>query len=313
MINEDRLDCGAFGSCGGTGPAGWHAAAAMTTQARTALLTVFTLVAFAANSVIGRQGLLSGDIGAGTFAAARLGAGALALLAFCGPRRAWDGGGWPSSFALVGYAFLFSYAYLAVDAGTGALILFTVVQVTMLGWGWLQGERLRAAQWSGLALALGAMGWWLWPRAGSPALAGTLAMAAAGIGWGVYSIQGLGSVDPVARTAGNFLRSALLAAAVLPLLLLWRGERAPGLEGLGWAALTGAVTSGMGYVLWYRALQGLTSSQAGVAQLTVPVIAAAGGVLLLDEPATPRFVMAAGLILVGVALATLRGRRVESE
>ncbi len=280
----------------------------MPSQHRTLLLTIATLVAFAANSVIGRQGLLSGDIGAAGFAAARLGAGASALLVLCGPARAWAAGDWPSTVALVGYAFLFSYAYLEVDAGSGALILFTVVQVTMLGWGRLRGERLRAAQWTGLALALGAMAWWLWPRSGSPPLAGTLAMGAAGIGWGVYSIQGLGSLDPVGRTAGNFVRSALLAGMVLPLLLFWRPEPVPGWEGLGWAALTGAVTSGLGYVLWYKALRGLTSSQAGIAQLTVPVIAAAGGVLLLNEVATARFMIAAVLILTGVALATFQAR-----
>ena len=267
------------------------------------VLTGLTLVCFAANSVIGRQGLLSGDIGAGSFALARLVSGALFLLLLCGPRRTLRGGDWPSALALAGYALCFSYAYLRIDAGAGALILFAVVQVTMLGAAHLRGDRLGTRQALGLLLAMGALAYWLWPSAASPDPLGTLAMAAAGVGWGLYSLLGLGGGDPVQRTAGNFWRGALLTGLVLPLLLLQEPEPLPGLRGLGWAVLTGAVTSGLGYVLWYAALKGLRASQASIAQLTVPVLAALGGILFLGEPVSLEFTLVAAAVLLGVAMA----------
>ena len=274
----------------------------------TKILTVVTLIAFAANSVIGRQGLLSGGIGAGTFACARVLFGALALSALVGPRRCLEKGDWKSAIALVAYAYCFSFAYLEVEAGPGALILFAVVQITMLGCALLRGEWLRPIQWCGLALAMGALTWWLWPKSGSPALGGCLTMGLAGIGWGTYSLLGVGKSNPVLRTAGNFLRAAPLALGTLVIVQVLRPEPIPDRVGLAWAALTGAVTSGMGYVLWYTALKGLSVSQAGIAQLTVPVIAAGSGILFLGEPATITFGLTALFVLLGVGLATLQRR-----
>ena len=282
-----------------------HARSCMPHPSRTQVLTAATLIAFAANSVIGRQGLLSGDIGAGTFACARVIFGALALVVLVGPRRSLQAGDWPAAIALVGYAYCFSYAYLEVGAGAGALVLFAVVQVTMLGFALYKGERLQPIQWGGLVLALSALAWWLWPRSGSPALGSCLTMALAGLGWGTYSLLGVGRSSPVQRTAGNFLRAVPLSVGVLLVMSWIRPEPSPGVVGIGWAALTGAVTSGFGYVLWYTALRGLSASHAGIAQLTVPVIAAGGGIAFLGEPATASFAWAASLILLGVGLATV--------
>lgn len=272
-------------------------------------LTAFTMIAFAANSVLGRLGLQGGDIGAGSFALIRLISGALVLALLVTPPRTLGSGSWKGGMALFIYAAFFSYAYLQLTAGTGALILFTVVQITMVGAGLLSGERFTLLQWTGLLSALFALGWLLSPGLEAPPIMGALVMAIAGIGWGIYSLLGRNTgADPTHNTAGNFLRASLIGlACLLPLILFIIPEQRPGLPGVIWAILSGALTSGLGYALWYKALKQLSATRAGIAQLTVPVIAALSGVLFLQEPMTWRFALSSLIILGGVGLATLTG------
>lgn len=272
---------------------------------RIALLTALAMIAFAANSVLGRLALIEGEIGAGGFALIRLISGAvvLVLLVFLQSRR--PGGSWSGGLALLTYAGFFSYAYLALPAGTGAVILFAIVQVTMIGFGIFKGERPTLLQWLGLTLAFAALIWLVSPGVEAPSLIATLSMAIAGIGWGIYSLLGRGGGDPTAATAGNFIRAALIAGLVSPGILYVSPEVLTSPRGATLAVLSGAVTSGLGYAIWYTALKGLTATRAGIAQLSVPAIAAAGGVLFLSEPITLRFALATALILGGVALATL--------
>jgi len=276
---------------------------------RTLLLTALAMIAFAANSVLGRLGLVDGGIGAGSFALIRLVSGALALSMIAGPTRSLRAGSWTGAFALFTYAAFFSYAYLALSAGTGALILFAVVQITMVGAGLLAGERLSPLQWAGMFIALLALVWLLSPGIDTPPLLAAGAMAIAGVGWGGYSLIGRQATgadnDPTRRTAGNFLRASLVAALCLPLVFLIHPEPMPEHYGVLLAILSGAITSGLGYAIWYSALRSLEATKAGIAQLTVPALAALGGVLFLSEPVSFRFALSSGLILAGVGVATL--------
>ena len=281
-------------------------------SSRTFILTALAMIAFAANSVIGRLGLVEGGIGAGSFAMIRLASGALVLALIVGPARSLSAGSWQAALALLTYAAFFSYAYLALPAGTGALILFAMVQITMVGAGLMAGERLNPLQWSGMAAAGAALVWLLSPGLDTPPLLAASAMAISGIGWGLYSLmgrKGTGSAnDPTQSTAGNFLRATVLAALCLPLALLVHPEPLPQARGILLAILSGAVTSGLGYVIWYMALRNLAATKAGIAQLTVPAIAALGGILFVNEPISWRFILASALILSGVGVATLTGR-----
>ena len=272
---------------------------------QTAALTSLAMIAFAANSVIGRLGLLGGDIGGGTFALFRILAGAITLVILVRPKLS-EAGSWKSGAALFTYAAFFSYAYISLPAGTGALILFALVQITMLGAGLLAGERLTALQWTGVTVAIAALIWLLLPGLSAPDPIGAGAMAIAGIAWGAYSLFGRGAGDPGVNTAGNFIRASVIAIALLiPAVTFIIPEQIPGAHGIFWAVVSGALTSGIGYVIWYAALRGLTATRAGIAQLTVPAIAALGGILFLAEPITARFFWSSALILGGVALATL--------
>ena len=275
-------------------------------------LTALAMIAFAANSVIGRLGLVEGGIGAGSFAMIRLASGALVLALIVGPVRSLAAGSWQAALALLAYAAFFSYAYLALPAGTGALILFAMVQITMVGAGLVAGERLGTLQWSGMAMAGLALIWLLSPGLDTPPLLAASAMAISGIGWGLYSLMGRAGTgsenDPTQRTAGNFLRASVLAALCLPVALLAYPEPVPHTKGILLAILSGAVTSGLGYVIWYMALRDLAATKAGIAQLTVPAIAALGGILFLYEPISIRFVLASVLILAGVGIATMTGK-----
>ena len=269
-------------------------------------LTILALIAFAGNSVLARLALAEGDIGAGGYTAIRLVSGAAMLLVLVRPRIAWVFGTWPGALALLGYAAGFSYAYLSLSTGTGALILFALVQITMLGAGFRTGERLGAVQWAGVALAFAGLTVLLSPSLDAPSPSGALLMAIAGVSWGMYSLIGRSGGDPTARTAGNFARASLLALPLAAIAIV--AEDAPTMLGVIFAILSGAVTSGLGYAVWYRALPHLSASRAGVVQLSVPPLAATGGILLLSEPLTLPFASASLFILLGIWLAGWNAR-----
>jgi drug/metabolite transporter (DMT)-like permease len=279
------------------------------------LVVLFTLIAFAANSLLCRVALGRHLIDPVSFTTVRLASGAVALWfllrastgSFAAPATKASRGTWGSGLALFVYAGAFSLAYLSLSTGTGALILFGMVQVTMLGAALKSGERPGLAQSIGIAAAILGLVYLVLPGISAPDPGGALLMAPAGVAWGVYSIRGRGATSPASMTAGNFLRSvppALVASAVaLPTI---HGE----LAGLLLALVSGVVTSGLGYVLWYRALKNLTTTQASVVQLVVPVLAAFGGVVFLSEQVSTRLVAASALILGGVATTLVRGRSV---
>lgn len=278
---------------------------------RLLLLIALTMVAFAANSVLNRAALAAGGIDAVSFATIRLWSGAVVLVLLGLMLRGRVALGGPGRVAgvlgLVFYIYGFSVAYVALDAGLGALILFGTVQVTMFGGSLLGGERPPLLRWLGAVMAFGGLGWLLWPGGGLElSLLHGAAMVLAGVGWGIYSLAGRGARDPLLATGANFVLAApigLLLGLVLP-----GGSEAvaPEISGIGLAVVSGAVTSGLGYALWYHVLPQVTGSIAAVAQLTVPVIAMAGGMVLLGEAVTADFVVAALIVLGGVGLSVLR-------
>ena len=275
---------------------------------RLAALTVLAMLAFAGNSLLCRAALKHTPIDAATFTTVRLVAGAIALWLLVALRRkqAWRAGNWLSALALFVYAAGFSYAYLSLPAATGALLLFGAVQATMIGHAWLKGERLAPAQLGGMGLAFGGLAGLLMPGMSAPPMAGAALMLAAGAAWGIYSLRGRGGGNPIEITAGNFLRAAPMA--LLLSAVAWE-HAAWSSAGLGYAAASGALASGMGYALWYTALPGLRATQAATVQLSVPVLAAFGAVLLLDEAATLRLVLASVAILGGIALVIWNQRK----
>ncbi len=277
----------------------------MPTALRLFLITTLVMIAFAANSVLGRLGLIGTDIGAGSFALIRVISGAAVLLLICTLQSKRVTGTWAGGIALLAYAAFFSYAYIALSAGMGAIILFALVQLTMLGWGLFQGERLSTLQWAGFVVAIAALIWLVSPSIEAPPLLATAAMAIAGMGWGAYSLLGRGVSDPTAATAGNFLRASALGLPILVLTISFAPEPLPPTDGTLIAVVSGAVTSGLGYVIWYSVVKQLSASRAGIAQLSVPAIAAIGGVLFLSEPITLRFALSTLAILGGVGLAVL--------
>jgi drug/metabolite transporter (DMT)-like permease len=268
------------------------------------LLTALTMMAFAANSVLNRWAVGPGHIGAVEFAMVRLVAGAVTLSALV----LWQRGAlvWPGArgrvagvLGLSAYLVGFSLAYRGLDAGTGALVLFGTVQVTMFAGALVSHEAVPVRRWMGAGLALGGLA--LIAAPGAVEVMPLALMAVAGVGWGIYSLAGRGAVDPQAATAWNFLMALPL---VLPLGLV-TGVAMPDATGVGLAVVSGAVTSGLGYALWYAVLPRLGAARAAVAQLTVPVIAALGGAALLAEVPGLRFWLATVLVLGGVALASL--------
>ena len=276
-------------------------------HARIALLTLLALLAFAGNSLLCRAALAHTGIDAASFTLVRLLSGAvvLGLLAWWRRGGASGRGNWLSALALFAYAAAFSFAYVKLSAAAGALLLFGAVQATMIAHGLWSGERLRPLQVGGLVLACGGLIGLVLPGLSAPPLLAALLMMTAGIAWGVYSLRGRGAGDPLQVTAGNFLR-AVPMAAVLSVLLF--GQASPDPSGLGYAVLSGALASGVGYAIWYTALPFLKSTTAATVQLAVPVIAALGGVLLLAEPLTPRLLAASAAILGGVAMVVLLAR-----
>lgn len=279
--------------------------------------TLVALVAFAANSLLCRLALSERSIDPATFTAVRIASGALVLATLALLRRrdasVLRAGDLGSASALFAYAILFAGAYVVLPTGTGALLLFGAVQTTMLTAAVVRGERPGALQALGIALALGGLVALVAPGLGAPPLLGALAMLGAGVAWGAYSLRGRGGADPLAVTAGNFARALPLALVPLGLVAVAAGTGSPfaphaSVRGLALAAASGGLASGIGYAIWYAALPRLTATRAAVVQLTVPVIAALGGVLWLGEIVTPRLALSTVAILGGVALG-LRRRR----
>ena len=276
---------------------------------RTLALTSLAMMAFAGNSLLCRLALQHTQIDAGSFTAIRLISGALVLWLvtrrFRGNQA--GAGNWLSALALFFYAAAFSFAYLSLPAATGALLLFGAVQATMIGYGLWTGERLRRLQLVGLALALSGLLGLLLPGLSAPPLAGSALMLGAGMAWGIYSLRGKGTGDPMRVTAGNFLRAAPVA---ITLSLLMFGFHGVTLDTTGaWYALaSGGLTSGIGYAIWYTALPALKATTAATVQLSVPVLAALGGIAFLGEPITLRLGLASIAILGGIALVVLQKR-----
>ena len=287
------------------------------TLIRTIVLTALALVAFASNSLLCRVALRGGAIDPASFTTIRMSSGALALVVILLVAKRGGvplTGGWASASLLALYAIAFSFAYVNLSAGTGALVLFAGVQATMMGLALVSGERLRLLEWIGFVIALVGFAALVAPgtQAPSPVAAGLMAMA--GIAWGVYSLRGRRNSDSLAETAGNFVRAAPMAVAVSFLTL--QTSRASG-QGIVLAILSGAIASGVGYVIWYQALRGLSASTASMVQLIVPVLAAIGGIALLSESLSLKMVLSSILILGGVGLALIertksRGPRQET-
>ena len=277
--------------------------------ARILALTSLSMLAFAGNSLLCRLALQQSQLDAGSFTAIRLISGALVLWLMARKFRGSHAGtgNWPSAWALFIYAAAFSFAYVRLPTATGALLLFGAVQATMISYGLWKGERLRALQRVGLALALSGLLGLLLPGLSAPPLGGSVLMLGAGVAWGVYSLRGKGAGDPTRVTAGNFLRAAPIAIA-LSLLMLVLQRVTLDAAGIGYALASGALTSGLGYALWYTVLPALKATTAATVQLSVPVLAALGGIVFLGETVTLRLGLASLAILGGIALVVLQKR-----
>ena len=267
------------------------------------------LVGFAVNSVLCRAALEPEAIDAASFTIVRLASGALvlAVLSLAANRGRWSAahGSWRAALSLFLYAICFSYAYLSLSAGTGALVLFGMVQATMILAGLVGGERPSAAEWLGWLLAIGGLVYLLFPGiAGAPSPGGSVLMGVSGVAWGAYTLLGRNSTNPLAATTNNFIRCLPFLVVVG---LFGGGAMQLSPRGIVLAALSGGVASGIGYACWYRALRGLGSFRGAIVQLPVPALAALGGIMFLSEELTPRLVIASLLILGGIGLA-LRGR-----
>jgi drug/metabolite transporter (DMT)-like permease len=313
-------------------PRGWTSREKAVKPTRIFILTLVAMIAFAGNSLLCRLALKQTSIDAASFTFIRIFSGATALWLIIRIRRRLmvdrtdsplverspnsspvtrhssplQAGNWPSALALFAYAAAFSFAYNSLSAGTGALLLFGAVQATMIVWGLRKGERLHAIQIVGLVVALSGLLVLLFPGLSAPRLSRSILMLGAGVAWGVYSLRGKGERNPASATAGNFLRAVPLAAIVSLILLPWvHLDRA----GISYAVLSGAIASGLGYVIWYTALSGLKATTAATVQLSVPVLAATGGILLLGEPITFRYLVASIAVLGGIALVVLEKNR----
>jgi len=274
---------------------------------RIAGLVLIALLAFAANSILARAALSATSIDPLSFTAIRIGSGALLLAVLVHLRSGPPGrGSWPSALALFAYALLFSLAYRSLGAATGALLLFAAVQLTMLIGAVLRGESMSWRQRAGFALAAGGLATLLLPGLTSPEPASAAMMLTAGAAWGAYSLLARGSGDPTRATAANFLLACLPAAG---LVLIGADSVMLDRDGVLLALASGGLASGLGYAVWYAALRSISTHTAAVAQLAVPVLTAAAGVLLLAEPLQLRLVLAGGAILGGIALVAFPGRR----
>ena len=274
------------------------------------LLVLLTMCAFAANSVLNRIGVAMQGMDPMGFATVRTGAGAAMLWAIVAARAA------PApavvspkrlfgALALAAYMIGFSWAYLTLDAGLGALILFGVLQIVIFGWAVVEGAEIPVLRWVGAAIALGGLTVLLWPAgAMTVPVGGAAAMTLAGIAWAAYTLLGRAEADPLGATASNFLLCLPLVIAAL----LLAGLSSMPIAGILTASIAGAVTSGLGYALWYRILPELPTTLAGIAQLSVPVIAVVAGVVFLAEPLTGRLMISGALVLGGIAISVLARR-----
>lgn len=275
---------------------------------RTLLLTTVAMTAFAGNSLLCRAALRDTAIDAATFTSVRLVSGALMLwllLSLRGNRMAVKQGSWGSALALFVYAGAFSYAYGGLSAAMGALLLFGAVQATMISIGIVRGNRPRLLQWTGFMVAFCGLVGLLLPGLTAPPLFSSLVMISAGIAWGVYSLRAKGAGEPTAVTTGNFIRAVPMT---LVLSVVMMSDVSIDMAGMGYAIASGAVASGMGYAVWYMALPLLQATTAATVQLSVPVIAAVGGVLVLSEPLTIRLTVAGFAILGGIAVVIFAGQ-----
>lgn len=282
-------------------------------ESRLIALTSLVMVAFAMNSLLCREALASNAIGVADFTVARLVSGAVTLWLLVavtrGKRRI--GGTWLSAVALFGYAVCFSFAYVTLSAGTGALLLFGAVQIAMISWGLMRGERFTALEWLGVLSAFFGLVWFVAPGVEAPPLWGAILMVVSGVFWAVYSLRGRGVTDPTGDTAGNFVRSIPLVGV----LYLFSHDSAVSATWEGWALAisSGALASGLGYALWYLVLPRLTAGTAATVQLSVPIIAAVGGVLFLGEAFSSRLAVASMVVLGGIFLFIQSGRRASQE
>ena len=283
---------------------------------RVAVLTLVSLTAFAGNSLLARAALRDTGIDAASFTSIRIVSGALAPWLIVrvrnDPGASAGAGSWPSAFALFAYAAAFSFAYLTLTAATGALLLFGTVQVTMIGSGRIHGERLHGVQGPGLLLAVTGLVVLLLPGLSAPPLGGAVVMIAAGFSWGVYSLRGRRVVargqDPTVETGGNFARATPIALGLLGIAWVLPAGLHVDAAGAALAVTSGAITSGMGYAVWYSALKGLASVTAASVQLSVPVLTAVAGVALLSEPLTLRIMLASTAVVGGIAMVILARR-----
>jgi drug/metabolite transporter (DMT)-like permease len=303
-------------------------------NARIFILTLLAMIAFASNSLLCRGALKENSIDPATFTFVRIFSGALVLWlvmsvrkmltvnttatslvdSFSNPapvtrRSPLRYGNWLSAFALFAYAAGFSFAYTSLSAGTGALLLFGAVQATMIFWGLLKGEWLNTIQIAGFIVAVAGLVVLVFPGLSAPPLTGSILMLGAGVAWGIYSLRGKGEWNPASVTAGNFVRAVPFATALSIVFVPWANYNP---AGINYAVISGAVTSGLGYVIWYSALPGLKTTSAATVQLSVPVLAATGGILLLGEPITARYMLASVAVLGGIALVAIPHSQISS-
>ena len=271
---------------------------------RLIFLTTLTMIAFAGNSLLCRAALKTTAIDAASFTTIRLISGAIMLwlIVRISRRTQVGSGNWRSAFMLFVYAAFLSYAYIGLSTAMGALLLFGAVQATMIGHGIRAGERLLKLQIAGLVIALAGLVGLLLPGLSAPPVPGSVLMLGSGVAWGIYSLRGRGAGDPTRVTAGNFLRAVPISAA---LSLLMIDHTSLDSAGFWYAVASGALTSGIGYSIWYTALPALKAAKAATVQLSVPVIAALGGIVFLGEPLTLRLVLSSVAILGGIALVIL--------
>lgn len=270
------------------------------------ILTGLALIAFAANSVLCRLALGERTIDASSFTVIRLLSGAIVLLAIISIKSnktdSFTKGSWSAGLLLFLYAITFSFAYITLDTGTGALILFGSVQITMILLSLISGDRLHITEWVGVTIAFIGFVYLILPGVTTPSAIGFLLMIVAGIAWGIYTLKGRSSDDPLMDTAYNFLRTLPL---VIILAIITVQNAHYSYEGLLLAVLSGGITSGIGYAIWYIALGGLSATQAAVVQLLVPVIAAFGGIIFVSEAVTLRLTVSATMILGGILMVVL--------